>query len=147
MDGKLSRRNLIKSAAAVAGLDKPNDVAAAASTDSAAESASNTAIVPLTSTSDVFVPPHGGGMFGTNTANRELPEFSKFSDATTSQIDGDAFNLNWVDGDNDRHTGVGPISEFSRGVLAKLAARAHRGDHRDRSRRRVFSGYRGRLEK
>jgi hypothetical protein len=48
-------------------------------------------------------------MFGTNTANRELPEFSNFSDATTSQIDGDAFNLNWVDWDNDRHSeGWGP---------------------------------------
>jgi hypothetical protein len=48
-------------------------------------------------------------MFGTNTANRELPEFSKFADATTSQIDGDAFNLNWVDWDNDRHNeGWGP---------------------------------------
>lgn len=69
MDGKLSRRDLIKSAAVgasgialgqVAGLDKLNDVAAPGTTDSAAESASNAAIVPLTSTSDVFVPPHGG---------------------------------------------------------------------------------------
>jgi hypothetical protein len=48
-------------------------------------------------------------MFGTNAANREMPEFSKLSDATTSQIDGDAFNLNWVDWDNDRHNeGWGP---------------------------------------
>jgi hypothetical protein len=48
-------------------------------------------------------------MFGTNTANRGLPEFEKFADATTSQIDGDAFNLNWVDWDNDRHNeGWGP---------------------------------------
>jgi hypothetical protein len=48
-------------------------------------------------------------MFGTNTANRELPEFAKFADGTTSQIDGDAFNLNWVDWDNDRHNeGWGP---------------------------------------
>lgn len=42
-------------------------------------------------------------MFGTNAANSRLPEFSNFADATTSQIDGDAFNLNWVDWDNDRH--------------------------------------------
>jgi hypothetical protein len=48
-------------------------------------------------------------MFGTNAANATLPEFAKFADATTSQIDGDAFNLNWVDWDNDRHfEGWGP---------------------------------------
>ena len=48
-------------------------------------------------------------MFGANAVNRELREFSQFSDATTSQIDGDAFNLNWVDWDNDRHNeGWGP---------------------------------------
>jgi len=42
-------------------------------------------------------------MFGINAANSHLPVFSKFADATTAQIDGDAFNLNWVDWDNDRH--------------------------------------------
>jgi hypothetical protein len=42
-------------------------------------------------------------MFGMNAANKVLPEFKKFADATTDQIDGDAFNLNWVDWDNDRH--------------------------------------------
>jgi hypothetical protein len=42
-------------------------------------------------------------MFGMNAANKFSPEFAKFSDATTDQIDGDAFNLNWVDWDNDRH--------------------------------------------
>lgn len=42
-------------------------------------------------------------MFGMNAANKLLPEFKNFSDATTDQIDGDAFNLNWVDWDNDRH--------------------------------------------
>ena len=42
-------------------------------------------------------------MFGTNAANARLPVFSKFADAAMSQIDGDAFNLNWVDWDNDRH--------------------------------------------
>lgn len=48
-------------------------------------------------------------MFGINSANRLLPEFSNFADAATSQIDGDAFNLNWVDWDNDRHNeGWGP---------------------------------------
>ncbi|HEX3119273.1 MAG TPA: hypothetical protein VHP80_09280 [Candidatus Acidoferrum sp.] len=48
-------------------------------------------------------------MFGTNAANRLLPEFANVADAATSQIDGDAFNLNWVDWDNDRHNeGWGP---------------------------------------
>ncbi len=42
-------------------------------------------------------------MFGTNSANERLPVFSKFADATTAQIDGDPFYLNWVDWDNDRH--------------------------------------------
>ena len=35
--------------------------------------------------------------------NERLPEFSKFADAKTAQIDGDPFYLNWVDWDNDRH--------------------------------------------
>ncbi|HEV2424707.1 MAG TPA: hypothetical protein VGZ29_07765 [Terriglobia bacterium] len=42
-------------------------------------------------------------MFGTNAANRLQPMFPKIADATVAQIDGDAFNLNWVDWDNDRH--------------------------------------------
>jgi hypothetical protein len=42
-------------------------------------------------------------MFGLNSANRELSIYSKFSDAATDQIDGNAFDLNWVDWDNDRH--------------------------------------------
>jgi hypothetical protein len=42
-------------------------------------------------------------MFGMNAANKLLPEFKDFTDATTEQIDGDAFNMNWVDWDNDRH--------------------------------------------
>jgi hypothetical protein len=42
-------------------------------------------------------------MFGTNCANKLHPEFAHFADATMSQIDGDHFDLNWVDWDNDRH--------------------------------------------
>jgi hypothetical protein len=42
-------------------------------------------------------------MFGMNAANKWLAEFAKVADATTDQIDGDPFNLNWVDWDNDRH--------------------------------------------
>lgn len=41
-------------------------------------------------------------MFGANSANRDLSAFSKFSDATTQHVDGDAFDLDWVDWDNDR---------------------------------------------
>jgi len=41
-------------------------------------------------------------MFGANSANRATPEFSQFADACTEHIDGDAFDLNWVDWDNDR---------------------------------------------
>ncbi|MFZ0821458.1 MAG: hypothetical protein WAM91_15430 [Candidatus Acidiferrales bacterium] len=48
-------------------------------------------------------------MFGLNSANLRHPEFAKFANAVTEQIDGDAFNLNWVDWDNDRHNeGWGP---------------------------------------
>jgi len=46
---------------------------------------------------------HFLAMFGMNAANRQLPVFSKFSDAAVDQIDGDPFSLNWVDWDNDRH--------------------------------------------
>ena len=42
-------------------------------------------------------------MFGMNSANRALPNFQKFADATTQQIDGNSFPLDWVDWDNDRH--------------------------------------------
>ncbi|HEU5217489.1 MAG TPA: hypothetical protein VFU23_02465 [Gemmatimonadales bacterium] len=42
-------------------------------------------------------------MFGMNTANRRHPEFAKFADAATQRIDGDQFDLDWVDWDNDRH--------------------------------------------
>src|SRR5256714_2793975 len=42
-------------------------------------------------------------MFGANASNRQLPNFSSFADGATERIDGDPFNLNWVDWDNDRH--------------------------------------------
>lgn len=42
-------------------------------------------------------------MFGMNGANDKLPVFSKFSDATTEDVDGNSFDLDWVDWDNDRH--------------------------------------------
>src|SRR5581483_7242862 len=41
-------------------------------------------------------------MFGANSANRQWPEFKSFADATTQHVDGDAFDLSWVDWDNDR---------------------------------------------
>jgi hypothetical protein len=42
-------------------------------------------------------------MFGMNAANRRHPDFAHIADAATQRIDGDPFNLNWVDWDNDRH--------------------------------------------
>jgi hypothetical protein len=42
-------------------------------------------------------------MFGMNAADDHLKIFSKFADATTQQIDGNDFDLDWVDWDNDRH--------------------------------------------
>lgn len=42
-------------------------------------------------------------MFGANASNRKLPNFREFADAATERVDGDPFNLNWVDWDNDRH--------------------------------------------
>jgi hypothetical protein len=41
-------------------------------------------------------------MFGSNSANKGWPAFTAMSDAVTDHIDGDAFDLNWVDWDNDR---------------------------------------------
>ena len=42
-------------------------------------------------------------MFGTNAANRKLSTWSTIADGATSKIDGDVYNLNWVDWNNDRH--------------------------------------------
>ncbi|MEO5817542.1 MAG: hypothetical protein ABIT20_19900 [Gemmatimonadaceae bacterium] len=42
-------------------------------------------------------------MFGMNSANRRQPAFAKVADAVTTKIDGDVYNLNWVDWNNDRH--------------------------------------------
>jgi hypothetical protein len=41
-------------------------------------------------------------MFGANSANRTSKEFASLADATTQHVDGDAFDLSWVDWDNDR---------------------------------------------
>ena len=42
-------------------------------------------------------------MFGANAANRKQPMWPKIADASTMKIDGDVYNLNWVDWNNDRH--------------------------------------------
>jgi hypothetical protein len=42
-------------------------------------------------------------MFGCNAANRHQPVWPKIADASTKKIDGDVYNLNWVDWNNDRH--------------------------------------------
>lgn len=54
-------------------------------------------------------------MFGMNAANRRHPEFARFADAASSRIDGDRFDLNWVDWDNDRHQ-EGWLSYMNLGV-------------------------------
>jgi hypothetical protein len=46
---------------------------------------------------------HFSAMFGTNSANRTLPVYKQFADAATQHLDGDNWDLNWVDWDNDRH--------------------------------------------
>lgn len=42
-------------------------------------------------------------MYGTNAANKKLPSWPKISGAITQKIDGNAYNLDWVDWNNDRH--------------------------------------------
>ncbi len=42
-------------------------------------------------------------MFGLNSANTALPEYSEWAAASTHEIDGNTFDLAWVDWDNDRH--------------------------------------------
>src|SRR5256714_8520338 len=66
MENKISRRELIKGAAVVAGASALSLPAADRGADAAAEAGQNSAapsIVPLTSTSDVYVPPREGGFF------------------------------------------------------------------------------------
>jgi len=42
-------------------------------------------------------------MFGCNSANRHQPVWPRIANAATKKIDGDIYNLNWVDWNNDRH--------------------------------------------
>jgi len=42
-------------------------------------------------------------MFGCNSANRHQPIWPKIAGAATKKIDGDVYNLNWVDWNNGRH--------------------------------------------
>ena len=42
-------------------------------------------------------------MYGTNAANTKLPNWPKIADAITRKIDGNVYNLDWVDWNNDRH--------------------------------------------
>jgi len=42
-------------------------------------------------------------MFGANSANRHQPVWSRISGGVTQKIDGDRYDLNWVDWNNDRH--------------------------------------------
>jgi len=54
-------------------------------------------------------------MFGANAANRRQPVFARMAEAATHKIDGDRFDLNWVDWDNDRHQ-EGWLSYMNLGV-------------------------------
>jgi hypothetical protein len=42
-------------------------------------------------------------MYGTNSANRSQPVWASIADASTKKIDGNVYNLDWVDWNNDRH--------------------------------------------
>ncbi len=56
-------------------------------------------------------------MFGANAANRRQRVYSGLADAATSKVDGDRFDLNWVDWDNDRHE-EGWLSYMNLGVAS-----------------------------
>ena len=56
-------------------------------------------------------------MFGANAANRRQPAFARMAEAATHKIDGDRFDLNWVDWDNDRHQ-EGWLSYMNLGVAS-----------------------------
>jgi hypothetical protein len=71
-------------------------------------------------------------MFGANAANKNLPVFAKFANATTQHPDGDAFELDWVDMDNDRfndgwgsfmNLGVDSWREYLSGRIAEIIER------------------------
>ena len=42
-------------------------------------------------------------MYGTNSANRAQPIWKNIASGATHKLDGDMYNLNWVDWNNDRH--------------------------------------------
>ena len=42
-------------------------------------------------------------MFGANAANRKQPTWPRIAKGSTYKIDGDLYNINWVDWNNDRH--------------------------------------------
>ena len=42
-------------------------------------------------------------MFGTNAANRRQPIWSKIQEGATKKLDGERYDINWVDWNNDRH--------------------------------------------
>lgn len=54
-------------------------------------------------------------MFGANAAHQHLEVYPRIADAATSRIDGDRFDLNYVDWDNDRHQDGG-LSYMNLGV-------------------------------
>jgi len=56
-------------------------------------------------------------MFGANAANRRQPGWERIADAATVKLDGERFDLDWVDWDNDRHH-EGWLSYMNLGVAS-----------------------------
>lgn len=71
-------------------------------------------------------------MFGANAANTKLPSWPRVAGAVTKKIDGNVYNLDWVDWNNDRHQdgwlaymnlGVGAWREHLEGRIAEMIDR------------------------
>jgi hypothetical protein len=71
-------------------------------------------------------------MYGTNAANTKLPAWPKIANAITRKIDGNVYNLDWVDWNNDRHgdgwlaymnLGADAWREHLEGRIAEMIAR------------------------
>jgi hypothetical protein len=71
-------------------------------------------------------------MYGTNSANRKQPVWNKIAAGATYKIDGDLYNLNWVDWNNDRHQdgwltymnlGADPWRNWMEGRIADMIER------------------------
>ena len=73
-------------------------------------------------------------MFGTNAANRKQPVWPRIASGATHKIDGDQYDINWVDWNNDRHQaawltymnlGADSWRNFLEGRIAEVVERYH----------------------